>query len=153
MIKFFVPGTPATAGSKKGFYNKKLGRVIMAPASDKQQPWMAMVAAAARREYNGPLLEGAIRLSLQFHHLRPKNQFNSKGEHNSKATMYRKQRPDGSKMQRAIEDALTGVIWRDDAQVAKWVGEKIYVDRDPGVFISIEEIKKIDNFEQKETEF
>mgnify|MGYP001584134830 FL=1 len=50
-------------------------------------------------------------------------------------------KPDGSKLQRAVEDALTDAgVWGDDAQVCKWHGVKRYalVGESPGVQITIE---------------
>lgn len=143
MIEFIVPGIPATAGSKTGFYNKKLGRVMTVNANKKQKPWMAVVSAYARQAYSGNLLTGAIRMTLAFAILRPKYHYRTNGELNpKKARKCPIVKPDGGKMQRAVEDALTGIIWRDDSQVAVWTGSKVYVDRDPGVLVTIEEIEK-----------
>lgn len=143
MIEFFVPGIPATAGSKTGFYNPKLKRVLMSPASKKTKPWMAVVSAYAKEAYSGPLLTGAVKMTLAFALLRPKAHYKSNGDLNpKKARKCPIVKPDGGKMQRAVEDALTGIIWRDDSQVAVWIGSKVYVERDPGVLVSIEEIEK-----------
>lgn len=115
----------------------------MSPASKKTKPWMAVVSAYAKEAYSESLLIGAIKITLNFAKLRPKNHYKSNGELNpKKARKYPIVKPDGGKMQRAVEDALTGIIWRDDSQVALWIGSKVYVDRDPGVLISIEEIEK-----------
>lgn len=34
--------------------------------------------------------------------------------------------PDGDKLERALWDALTGLVWRDDRQVIGWAGLKVY---------------------------
>lgn len=46
-------------------------------------------------------------------------------------------RPDCTKLVRSTEDALEGVIWRSDAQVCVQENAKVYVERDPGVIITI----------------
>jgi len=140
-ISFWVPGLPATAGSKTGFYNKKIKRVIMTPANKKQKPWMAVVRLKAEESYQGPVLTGPIRLNVVFRMPRPRSHYGT-GKNSEilklSAPAYHTKRPDLTKMARAIEDALTGVIWRDDSQVVKNTTLKGYDDR-PGVEITIEE--------------
>ena len=41
---------------------------------------------------------------------------------------------------RSTEDALTGIIWRDDSQVVEHRIRKVYVERDPGAEININQI-------------
>ena len=131
MINFFVPGAPATAGSKTGFYNKKLKRVLMVPANKKQKPWMAQVRAVAVENYSGPVLTGPIKLYLLFTFLRPKSHYGS-GKNADKikesAPEYHTTKPDLTKLIRAVEDALTSIIWRDDSQVVLHDAEKSYGD-------------------------
>lgn len=144
MIEFFVPGIAATAGSKKGFYNKKLRRVMMAPASKKTEPWMNTVTFFARKVYQGPLLEGPIRLEIEFRMLRPKSHYGTgrnslvlKRQHRSP---HHYKKPDLTKLTRALEDALKGITWRDDSQVCIQDTRKVYVDRDPGAMVRISQI-------------
>lgn len=41
-------------------------------------------------------------------------------------------KPDGSKLQRSTEDALTDAgLWRDDARVVEWIGVKAYPGEHP----------------------
>ena len=150
MIEFFVPGIPATAGSKKGFLNKKTGRVMIVPASNKQKPWMNTVTFFARQQYTGPLLKGPLKLEIEFRLLRPKSHYGT-GRNSGvlKAlygSPYHHKRPDLTKFLRAVEDALTGFVWFDDAQVAIQETRKVYVDRDPGAMVRISEV-----IESKET--
>jgi len=124
IIGFFCEGVPATAGSKTGFpiKDKKTGkiRVIMAPANKRQKPWMACVAAAAREKYQGPPLTGPIRITMDYFFLRPKSHFGTGKNANvlkPNAPIYHTKRPDLTKLVRAVEDALTSIIWKDDSQV------------------------------------
>jgi crossover junction endodeoxyribonuclease RusA len=142
-FSFFVPGIPATAGSKNGFYNKKIGRVIMAPANKKQKPWMSHVQACALEVYNGPPIDGPIKLSIVFIMPRPKGHFGT-GKYSSRvkenAPFYPTSKPDATKMLRAVEDALTGVVWKDDSQVVHIDVCKLYTSKDfrtPGAEIII----------------
>ena len=47
-----------------------------------------------------------------------------------------------TKLIRAVEDALTGIVWRDDAQVAVQKVAKVYGDEPQGAVITIEEIEE-----------
>ncbi len=151
IISFFVPGKAATAGSKKAFYIEKLKRAIITHDSEKTKPWMNTVKFFAMNEYRGPLLCGPIKLTMEFRRLRPKGHYGSgKNAHTlikaGKDAPLPITKPDLTKLVRAAEDALKGVIWRDDSQVCIQETSKIYVDRDPGVQIDISEI-----IESKET--
>ena len=142
-IEFFVPGTPATAGSKKGFYIEKIKRVVQTPASDKTKPWMNTVTFFARQEYKGPLLEGPLKLTIEFRLLRIKGHYGTgrnAGKLKPSAPTYSAVVPDLTKLTRALEDALVGITWRNDSQVAIQETRKVYVDRDPGAMVRISQI-------------
>ena len=146
LIEFFVAGVPATSGSKTGFYNPKIKRVIMVPANKKQKPWMAQVRAVAVEHYSGAPMTGPIKLHLHFFLPRPKSHYGSGKNHKqvkASAPEYPTGKPDRLKLARAIEDALTSIIWRDDSQVVDGNTIKLYCDNarpTPGVYIIIEEI-------------
>ncbi|MCE5269162.1 MAG: RusA family crossover junction endodeoxyribonuclease [Planctomycetaceae bacterium] len=131
MIEFQVLGQPATQGSKKvvPIYGKhgpimKDGRVLTRAVEDNPQTavWRQQVASAARIAYGGPLLLGPIALRLVFERPRPKGHFGS-GKNasvvKSSAPDYPTSKPDSTKLTRAVEDSLTGVLWQDDSQVVE----------------------------------
>ena len=149
MISFTVYGEPATAGSKTGFYNKKLNRVLMTPASKKTKPWMQEVSCTAKAEYQGPLLTGPIRYRMKFYFQRPSSHFGSgrnAGNLKSSAPKYHTKKPDAIKLARAVEDALTGIVWKDDSQCYDANPVKAYTDGKSRVEIEIEEITENDLF-------
>ncbi|NLX94538.1 MAG: RusA family crossover junction endodeoxyribonuclease [Rhodopirellula sp.] len=132
-IEFEVIGQPATQGSKvpqlirrKGGVPVLDGRnnplVVVREHSPKTAVWRQQVAAAAREAYNGELLTCPVRLRLQFVRPRPASHFGS--GRNAKrlkasAPLLPTAKPDTLKLARAVEDALTGVVWRDDSQVCQ----------------------------------
>jgi Holliday junction resolvase RusA-like endonuclease len=139
-ITFFVQGVAAPGGSKKGFYIKSINRVVMAPDSKKTKPWMALVSACAKEAYSGPLLTGAIELSIQFRFCRPKGHYGTgrnAGILKASAPKYHTVKPDCTKCLRSTEDAMTGIIFRDDSQVVKHHTSKVYVERDCGAMITV----------------
>lgn len=130
MIAFVVYGHPAPAGSKRGFVNRRTGRVIVTDDSVRSRPWKAQVADAAAEAMNGTgLLRGPLALEVTFYLPRPKGHYRTGrnvGLLRGGAPLYPAVKPDATKLLRAIEDACTGVVWNDDAQVVnQWV-RKLY---------------------------
>lgn len=118
-IAFTVYGEAKTAGSKKAFYSAKLKRAIITDDNAKSRDWKEHVASAARQEYSGELLTGALKVSLTFYRVRPAGHYNSRGELNKtgRESIAPATRPDALKLARCVEDALQGVVYRDDAQI------------------------------------
>jgi len=144
-LEFFVPGLPKPAGSKKGFAipNKKRPgkhRVIITDAAGAPgKAWRADCKSYARDAYDGPPLTGAILAEFLFTLPRPKSHFGSgknSGKLKASAPIAHTIRPDITKLTRAVEDALSGIIWRDDAQIIRQAGLKEY-GQIPGVYVSI----------------
>jgi len=144
-LDFFVPGIPQTAGSKRVFLNKKTGKPIVTDDCKRGKDWRATVQHfALAATINKTLLEGAIQCDMSFVLLRPKGHYGTgkrKRTLKPSAPMHPTKRPDRGKLARAVEDALTGVIWRDDAQVVCGDIVKRYGEQ-PGVHISIKELIK-----------
>ena len=90
----------------------------------------ASQAIAARPDWQ--ILEGGVRLFLAFYLPRPK----SLGK---KITAHLKA-PDCSKLVRSTEDALSGILFRDDSQVIELVAAKYYtgVTDSPHVNVKVE---------------
>lgn len=133
-IAFTVLGLPQPGGSKRAFpFKGKDGRlhVSVSDANPKAKSWMLAVAMAARAAIgeNAPLLTSALELSVTFTFPRPKGHYGSgrnAGKVKASAPQYHTTRPDRTKLLRALEDALTGVLWKDDAQVVDGPTTKLY---------------------------
>lgn len=129
VIEFTVYGQPRPAGSKRAFMRPGMKHPSIVDACEGSREWKNLVSDAARQAYQGPLLEGAIDLLITFVLLRPKSHFGTrKGESYLKdsAPYYVTSKPDLTKLTRATEDALKGIAWRDDSQVACQVTFKVY---------------------------
>jgi Holliday junction resolvase RusA-like endonuclease len=145
-ISFFVPGVPAPGGSKafKGFYNKTTasGVVVKIPlladSCKNNAPWRQSVQVFARQAYTGEPLACPVDMQITFYRTRPKNHFNSKGEIKTNAPKFPTGKPDTTKLTRALEDALKGILWRDDSQVVTQHVRKRY-DAIPGAHVIIAE--------------
>lgn len=136
MITFTVFGKAETAGSKRAFaLRKKGGEVVTRPGgapvvvvtddNPDSKAWKQEVGKAAllaRAEQPGHLsrlLDGPLAVTFYFYRPRPKGHYKGSGELSKagKESPYPTSKPDVLKLARAVEDALTGVLWRDDAQI------------------------------------
>lgn len=116
MISFTVPGLAAPQGSKRAFRTKS-GRIALVESSAKVKPYRAVFAMAARQAWNEPLSTEAVAVELLFRFPRPKSHYTSTGTLRSSAPRA-PGRPDLDKLCRAALDAMTGVVYVDDSQVA-----------------------------------
>ena len=119
MVTFMVWGMPAPQGSKR-FMGIKGGKGVMTESSKKVLPWRQDVGLAAEEAMRGrELLSGALVLDIVFLLPRPASVSIKKRPHPSV-------KPDLSKLVRSTEDALTGKVWFDDAQICSLQVSKKY---------------------------
>ena len=125
MIDFQAFGLPAPGGSKTTGVRKN-GQRFVRDSSQRAAPWKAHVARAAVEAMGErPLLEGPLLLRVTFTIDRPLRHFGARGLRPS-APPRPIVRPDLTKLLRPVEDALTGIVWHDDAQVVVQLAEKRY---------------------------
>lgn len=129
-IHFTVYGKAEPAGSKRGFAYKRKGGgtgVAISDANPKSRGWKNAVAAAAFEAFGKrELLRGPLAVSFVFFQTRPRSHYRTGHNHQvlkASAPKYPTGRPDVLKLSRAVEDALTGIVWHDDSQI---VNEKLF---------------------------
>lgn len=142
-VMFYVPGKPQTAGSKRGFVNPKTGGVIITEGGDKdvkarKTAWRTDLRAEASKAIEG--LEGwpapkdtALYVRFVVVRKRPSDQLRT-GRHAGVVkdwalSLRPTTIPDVLKVARAAEDALTSVLWKDDAQIVAERLDKAYGDQ------------------------
>lgn len=144
---FFVPGIPVAKGSAKAFYVKSLGRAVVTQTNAaKQKPWASLISVMAQNAGVRPV-QGPVKLSMSFYFPRPKSHYRT-GKNASilkdDAPAFHTTKPDADKLCRCVYDALTGVAYTDDSQVASWgCGEKRYSEKNPGAEIRIETLGQV----------
>lgn len=132
-LAFTVLGKPQPAGSKRAFAIKRdgvpTGRFAVADANPKAKSWQQEVRAVAARAMDDQragvwsqfdLLAGPLDVTMTFYVARPKGHYGTgrnAGLVKASAPQFPTTRPDALKLARGTEDALTGTVWRDDAQV------------------------------------
>lgn len=124
-LTFTVYGAAQPAGSKRAFRHAHTGAVLVADANKKSKPWKREVADAAATAMlshaiteNGTLVDGPLSVRMIFYVPRPQGHYGAKGLRPS-APPYPTKRPDVLKLARGVEDAMTGIVYRDDAQIVR----------------------------------
>lgn len=133
MIHFHVPGKPQGQGSKT-----KTRWGALREDNVELGPWRERVALEAYRALgeDRTLVEGPIAVGLEFVLYRPVSA-------PKKSTPPATKKPDIDKLCRSILDALTHVIWTDDAQVTCLLATKRVAElgESPGVSVWVERVE------------
>lgn len=148
-ITFRVVGVPQTQGSKSAYVIGNTRRANVVDANWKKlKPWRKKVREAAEKAYQGPVLLGPMRLDVVFvFRWLEKHKRTGKyaGQIKENAPLWKDTQPDLSKLVRAIEDSLTGVIWKDDSQVCAPKPYKVFGHKDlAGVYIRVRRPTELD---------
>lgn len=136
-----VHGLPAPQGSKKYVghrFSNKYGKElpVLVESSKKVDPWRRNVAKAAMTARPLELFDGPLVADMVFSMPRPKGHFGTgrnAGSLRPSAPLVPFVMPDLSKLARSTEDALKGIVWRDDSLVVAYGRlAKVYAgDSDP----------------------
>lgn len=133
-MTFIVPFTPMAWQRAGVTWTKQGPKHFTQPET---RAWKDTVAAYARSAMRGAaLLDGALNLDLAFHLPIPPSWPIWKREAAARGEVAPTVKPDLDNFEKAIKDALNGVVWRDDAYVVKAGKEKAYSTR-PGVVVTV----------------
>ena len=124
-----IVGVPRAGGSKIAGIGSRSGRLFVRPASPLTAEWRSACSVAANVAFCGTLLTCPLHVEYIFLFPRPKSHFRT----GKKASLLRLDapvfvscKPDLTKLVRSTEDAMTGIIWKDDAQVVSSTAHKRY---------------------------
>lgn len=128
-VTFAVRGLPQAQGSSRAFIAG--GRAHIATEGNRPGSplgaWRTAIATEARAAIGSqPALEGPVSVSCDFVMRRPRSHYRANGELKASAPPWCASKPDADKLLRALLDAITGVVIRDDAQVASVHARKPY---------------------------
>jgi crossover junction endodeoxyribonuclease RusA len=159
-VTFFVAGTPVPQGSKNSFVvkNKRARpgavgaakyRAVMYEQEKMLKPWRSMIKTVA--EKNKPedwSSNGFFGTYAVFFFPRPRFHFGANGlRPKYENEIYKKTAPDGDKCLRAVNDALTGTLFGDDAAVIPGFALTLWAEPYlPGALISIVKLNGRPNF-------
>lgn len=139
-ITLRIPGKPQPGGSKRAFIPKGWTRPVITDDNPKAADWKRTVQVFAQTE-GMEILEGPLRVSMTFYLARPQGHWGKRGLLQS-APPFPHRKPDVLKLARPTEDSLSGLAYRDDAQIVTEEIRKVYSDDGwTGAVIEIEEIE------------
>lgn len=155
-IRFEVIGIPQPGGSKRAFpirtgrfkvdkrgKPQEIIRVAVTDDNPKAKSWKSQVIDKAREEFPYPPLFGPLQVTMYFYVPYRKQDYGTGKNANTikdSAPLYPISKPDVLKLVRSTEDALTGILWNDDAQVCALRVVKQYRET-PGVVIEIDKLE------------
>ena len=130
-----VVGVPQPQGSKTAYVRN--GRAVVtegrtSAARENVAEWRRAVSDAARAwvaKHDHAPWDCALEAEFGFWFSRPSSL--------PKREQYARRKPDLSKLIRAAEDALTGIVYVDDARLVRIVATKAYTAGAPGARISV----------------
>jgi crossover junction endodeoxyribonuclease RusA len=124
---FVVYGEAIPKGSTRAFVVN--GRAVTTNANKRTKDWQTLVSMAAQERRPDKPIEGAVDILINFYLPRPK----SVSEKKRPLPIVR---PDLDKLIRCVLDSLTGIYFKDDAQVCEIKAIKRY-DETPRVEIFV----------------
>lgn len=152
MISFYVQGTPIPQPRPQVSTQGGFARAFV-PKKHPVHAWREAVRVGAcgalaiswlsgRAPVAGPLA-----LSVKLYLPRPKSHYGT-GRNAAKvkrsAPALPAVRPDLDNYLKAIQDALDGVLWKDDGQVVQITAAKLYADgREPGATITVKQAGEV----------
>lgn len=129
VVSFRVLGEAIPQGSHKAFMRPGMRFPVVVHDNPKLKAWRQLVASEAQRVAGDGLFLGPVAVGIVFAFARPKSL--------PKRVVHHTVRPDCDKVLRGVFDALTGVLYRDDAQVVRAVLSKVYAPIGSGASVQI----------------
>ncbi len=128
-IDFFVPGKPVSKGNIRSFQVK--GRTVYVDGNKSLKSWEALARMIIREVMPKKPWDGAIEVEATFYFQEPKGTPKCR-----KGKLAMTKKPDIEKIARALNDAMTGLIYVDDSQITCLRLKKRYDDA-PGVHVFV----------------
>lgn len=146
-LQLWVSGLPAPSGSRRVVpIRRRDGSQTYRLIADRRlSDWIVSIRYIAQQAMQGkPPWKEPVRIGLEFRFPRPKSHYRGGKPDPDRlrkdASRLVVRRPDLDKLCRAVLDAMTGVVWVDDALVARLQAIKYYDDT-PGVLIVADRVK------------
>jgi crossover junction endodeoxyribonuclease RusA len=149
-IEFHVVGDPIPQGSMRAFVRGGKPRTV-AGNQGALERWRGDIRSAVRDKAPAVPFAGPVEMTLGFRFARPKGHYlpangrRPMPELRLDAPAFVAGQPDLDKLCRAVLDALTGIVYVDDALVVDLVAVKRYANGGgdvPGVSVAIEEVTR-----------
>jgi crossover junction endodeoxyribonuclease RusA len=117
-VTFTVVGIAQPQGSTKAFVPRGWSRPVVTSDNPQNKGWRQCVAVQAQAVAREGQFLGPVAMAIRFSLPRPVSL--------PKRILAHVKAPDLDKLVRSVGDALTGVLYRDDAQVVELHARKVY---------------------------
>lgn len=142
LLNVFITGNPKGQPRPRAFSLNGKARMYDPSTAE---GWKALVANAVQTSIPERPYECPVEVKMIFHFERPKSHYTSKGELTKAAKnekFYHTSKPDFDNLEKAVSDCLKEIrFWKDDTQVIKWSGAKVWTKENPGLLLIINSIK------------
>lgn len=129
-ITFTIYGKSVGKQAAKAFYNPKAKKMLhFSPKNTKD--WEQLIRSAAQEYVPDKLLDGPLSVEATFYLLKPKSK--------PKKCLYPATKPDHDNLEKALYDALEGIIYTNDSRIVDKTFKKRYGDP-PRVEVTIREM-------------
>lgn len=136
----FINGKPIAQGSKRPIRTRSAGGYagglrVMDVNAKTLAPWRRRISETVIDEHEGDLIETPVLVVAEFRFLRPRSHYRTgKNAHLLRENAPRRHftKPDGDKLARALGDALTATLLKDDSQISLWIIQKTYTSHPDG---------------------
>lgn len=136
-ISFIIPAVPRAQPRQR---HRVVGKVAMnyTPKNDPVNTYKATAQMASQAAYSGPPLEGPLYAKFVFVLPRPASLPKKFGT----GRMLHDKAPDRDNLMKSLQDALNGLLWKDDRQLCMGPVEKYVAaaDEQPHVEVTVERI-------------
>lgn len=135
-ITFTIPAIPVAQPRHRAAVVNGMAMTYEAPKSSPIHAFKATVRLAYQRHVDGGPCDGPLGLKLTCVFPRPQSKTRKRAEN---PRLWHAKRPDGDNVAKAVMDALNGLAWLDDSQIAWLHVEKVYGEpnEQPCVEVSI----------------
>jgi len=135
ILRAVVMGPPVAYGSKRGFYNPKLKRVMLVNSNHENlRTWQDAIRKAMIASHPGVPTDylRPVHIRIAVYLSRPKNHYCKRGlSGNGLASNFPTRKPDCDKVARAVADCGTGIWYADDSQIVDLEINKRWADDGP----------------------
>lgn len=136
MISFIVPGLPIAQPRARAASIGGHARIVGFDDRHPVTAFKATVRLLAQQHMAGrPPIAGPVQLVVMFGFRRPGRLIWKK---RPMPRCWHTSKPDADNCVKALKDALNGIAWRDDAQVAQVMAEKVYVAGDEAPHVAVQ---------------
>jgi Holliday junction resolvase RusA-like endonuclease len=121
-ITFTVLGVPVAQPRPKVVTVRGRGMAISNPRKHPVVAFKEAVKLEAQQAYKGAPLEGPVALTVTFFMPRPKSMI---WKTKPMESQWHIAKPDSDNLVKAVKDALSGLLWKDDSQVCGLIVHKL----------------------------